>query len=139
MREYARVLGIARGTVQTRVSRLERRGVIRDHAPEISPQALGFRVLAYVHLHVAQGHLDSVTEALVRIPEVTEAHTIAGEGDVVCRVATLDTGHLEKVVQGLLGIPGIVRTRSEVILGERVPRRVAPLLDVLEREGDGAS
>ncbi len=134
MREYARVLGVARGTVQTRLARLERRGIIRDLAPEVSPAALGFRVSAYVHLHVAQGHLDGVTEALARLPEVTEAHTITGEGDFICRIATRDTEHLERVIQLLLSIPGIVRTRSEVVLSERVPRRVGPLLDLLAKD-----
>ena len=37
MREYARVLGVARGTVQARLARLEREGIIAGHAPTISP------------------------------------------------------------------------------------------------------
>lgn len=131
MREYARVLGVARGTVQARLARLERRGIIRGVAPDVSPAALGFTVLAFVHLHVAQGHLDAVTGALTTLPEVTEAHTIAGEGDFLCRVAARDTEHLERVIQVLLSIPGIARTRSEIVLSERVPRRIGPLLDLL--------
>ena len=46
MREYARVLGIARGTVQARLARLEREGVITGHAPSVSPAGLGFTVRA---------------------------------------------------------------------------------------------
>lgn len=137
MREYARVLGVARGTVQARLGRLERRGAVRDYAPDVAPAAIGFPVQVFVHLHVAQGHLDTVTAALSRLPEVTEAYTITGEGDFLCRIATRDTEHFERVIQRVLDIPGIARTRSEVVLSERIHRRVAPLLDTLDA-GDQA-
>ncbi|MGW4031483.1 Lrp/AsnC family transcriptional regulator [Streptomyces sp. NPDC004838] len=128
MREYARVLGVARGTVQARLTRLERDGVIADYAPKLSPAMLGYPVLALVHVHLAQGRLDDVTTALHAMPEVLEAHTIAGEGDLVCRVAARENPHLEDVIQQLLRLPGVVRTKTEVILGERVGYRVLPLV-----------
>ncbi|MGH3290232.1 MAG: Lrp/AsnC family transcriptional regulator, partial [Trebonia sp.] len=96
MREYARVLGIARGTVQARLARLEREGVIAGHAPAISPAGLGFTVLAFVHLYLAQGQLDNVVSRLTALPEVLEAHTTTGEGDLLCRVAAASNLHLEE-------------------------------------------
>jgi DNA-binding Lrp family transcriptional regulator len=129
MREYARLLGIARGTVQARIQRLEDSAVVTGYAAAISTKALGFSVLAFVHLHLAQGSLDAVTAELTRVPEVLEAHSITGEGDLLCRVAARDNGHLEHVVQVIVGLPGVVRTRTEIALNERVPPRVLPLLD----------
>ncbi|HVW43797.1 MAG TPA: Lrp/AsnC family transcriptional regulator [Amycolatopsis sp.] len=129
MREYARLLGVARGTVQARIQRLEDSGVVTGYAAAISTTALGFRVLAFVHLHLAQGNLDAVSAALAQVPEVLEAHSITGEGDLLCRVAARDNGHLERVVQVIVGLPGVVRTRTEIALNERVPPRVLPLLD----------
>ncbi|MFD3482123.1 Lrp/AsnC family transcriptional regulator [Streptomyces sp. NPDC058665] len=128
MREYARVLGVARGTVQARLTRLERMGVIADYAPRLSPSMMGYPVLALVHLHLAQGRLNDVATALHAMPEVLEAHTIAGEGDLVCRVVARDNGHLEDVIQQLIKLPGVVRTKTEVILSERVAYRVLPLV-----------
>ncbi|MFF0450845.1 Lrp/AsnC family transcriptional regulator [Streptomyces sp. NPDC004609] len=128
MREYARVLGVARGTVQARLTRLERDGVIDDYAPKLSPAMLGYPVLALVHLHVAQGRLEDVIGSLQALPEVLEAHSIAGEGDLVCRVAAKDNAYLEYVIQQLVRVPGVVRTKTEVILSERVRYRVLPLV-----------
>jgi DNA-binding Lrp family transcriptional regulator len=130
-RAWARQLEVARGTAQTRIARLLRGGAIRSWAPELSPADLGFPVLAFVHLHLAQGNLDRVGGALVDVPEVTEAHTIAGEGDMLCRVVARDSEHLEDVIQRVLAIPGVVRSRAEVALSERVPRRTAPLLGLI--------
>jgi len=131
MREYARVLGVARGTVQARLARLEREGVISGHAPAISPAGLGFAVLAFVHLYLAQGQLDNVVGRLSAIPEVLEAHTMTGEGDLLCRVAARSNLHLEEIVQVLLALPGVTRTRTEISLNERVRYRVLPLVQQL--------
>ncbi|MGW7573748.1 Lrp/AsnC family transcriptional regulator [Streptomyces sp. NPDC054765] len=128
MREYARILGVARGTVQARLNRLESTGVIADHAPQLSVATMGYPVLAFVHLHLAQGRLDEVTAALHAIPEVIEAHSVTGEGDLVCRVVARENGHLEDVIQQLIKLPGVVRTKTEVVLSERMRRRTLPLV-----------
>jgi DNA-binding Lrp family transcriptional regulator len=131
MREYARVLGVARGTVQARLSRMEREGVITGHAPTVSPVGLGFTVLAFVHLFLAQGQLDNVASRLSAIPEVLEAHTTTGEGDLLCRVAARSNLHLEEIVQTLLALPGVTRTRTEISLNQRVGYRIQPLVQQL--------
>ena len=131
MREYARVLGIARGTVQARLARLEREGVITGHAPSISPPGLGFTVLAFVHLFLAQGQLDNVANMLAKLPEVLEAHTTTGEGDLLCRVAARSNLHLEEIVQTLLALPGVTRTKTEISLNQRVSYRILPLVQQL--------
>ena|SRR6516162_2456805 len=132
-REYARLLGVARGTVQSRIGRLERGGVIQSHATQVSVRALGYSVEAFVHMQLAQGKLDEVVMRLAAIPEVLQAHTTTGEGDMVCRIAAKTNSHLEQLVQQLLGLPGVVRTRTEVALSERIPYRVLPLLTMLQR------
>ena len=128
MREYARILGVARGTVQSRLARLQREGVIVDFAPHLDMEALGYPVLAFVQLHLAQGNLESVIAALRQVPEVLEVHTTAGEGDVHCRVVSQDNKHLEDIVQQLVGIPGVMRSKSEIVLRERVAYRALPLI-----------
>lgn len=133
VREYARLLGVARGTLQARLDRLERDGVITGTAPSLSPAALGHPVLAFVHIEVTQGHLDEVGEALAAVPEIVEAFSITGGGDLLTRVVARDNAHLEDVVQKLISLPGVVRTRSEVALRERVPHRLLPLVESIGR------
>ena len=133
VREYARILGVARGTVQARVDRLEREGVITGTGPFLSPAALGHPVLAFVHIEVTQGHLDEVGDALAAIPEIVEAFSITGGGDLLTRVVARDNGHLEDVIQQLIQLPGVVRTRTEMALRERVPHRLLPLVESVGR------
>ncbi|MFJ4966647.1 Regulatory protein AsnC [Streptomyces sp. ADI96-02] len=133
VREYARVLGVARGTLQARLDRLERDGVITGTGPALSPAALGHPVLAFVRLEVTQGYLVEVGEALVAVPEIIEAFSTTGGGDLLTRVVARDNGHLEDVIQRLIQLPGVVRTRTDVALRERVGHRVLPLVEAVGR------
>jgi DNA-binding Lrp family transcriptional regulator len=128
LREHARALGVARGTAQARFVRLQEAGVITGFAPHVDPSALGYAVLAFVTMHITQGRLDDVSAHLATVPEVIEAHSITGDGDLWCRVVARSNSHLERVIQGLLAVPGVERTQSEISLTERVPYRVLPLV-----------
>ncbi|GAA4661504.1 Lrp/AsnC family transcriptional regulator [Streptomyces youssoufiensis] len=134
VREYARLLGVARGTLQARLDRLERDGVITGTGPRLSAAALGHPMLAFVHVEVTQGHLDDVGDALAEVPEIIEAFSITGGGDLMTRVVARDAGHLEDVVQRLIQLPGVVRTRTEIALRQRVPYRMLPLVDAVGAE-----
>ncbi|WP_432826466.1 Lrp/AsnC family transcriptional regulator [Dactylosporangium sp. CA-092794] len=135
-REYARLLGIARGTVASRIARLERAGTVTGYAAQVSPAGLGYGVEAFIHLHLAQGKLDDVTARLTEIPQILEAHSTTGDGDVLCRVVAESNSGIEALVQTLLAIPGVVRTRTEISLSQRVPYRVLPLLHQAARRAD---
>lgn len=114
--------------VLTRFLRLQERGIVTGFAPHVDPAALGYDVCAFVTLHITQGRLDSVAEHLATIAEVVEVHSITGDGDLWARVVARSNAHLEQVVQGIIGTPGVERTRTEIALTERVPHRVLPLV-----------
>ena len=128
--ETSRRLGIARGTAQARISRLERDRVLRDWAPTVDPVGLGFTVLAFATLEVHQGsgHA-SITAHLRSIPEVLEAHTTTGQGDLLCRVVARDHADLQRVLDAITATGLVSRTSTVVSLTNEVPYRVAQLLD----------
>src|SRR5215831_19856937 len=95
--ELSRLLGVARGTVQARLDRLEAGGVVTGYGPDVDPAALGHAVTAFVTLEIRQagGH-DPVAERLAGIPEVLEVHTITGPGDMLCRVVARTNADLQR-------------------------------------------
>ncbi|MFG2076628.1 DNA-binding transcriptional regulator, Lrp family [Nonomuraea maritima] len=135
--ECSRRLGVARGTVQARLDRLIARGVISGFGPDVSPAALGYDVTAFVSLEIRQvaGH-DPVADRLARIPEVLEVHTITGGSDLLCRVVARTNSDLQRVIDVIVGVHGVLRTNSIIALDTPVPYRVLPLVaDVPRREG----
>jgi DNA-binding Lrp family transcriptional regulator len=129
MLEASRRLRVARGTVQARLDRLQARGVITGYGPEISPAALDHGVMAFVTLEIrlAGGH-DSVASQLAAIAEVLEAHTITGAGDMLCRVVARTNADLQRVIDAIVEVPGVVRTSTVIALDTPVPYRALPLV-----------
>ena len=127
--EASRRLGVARGTVQARLDRLQSSGVISGWGPDLGPAALGFPVTAFLTLEIRQGRgHDVVAGHLASIPEVLEACTITGAGDMWCRVVARSNTDLQRVIDVVLADEGIVRSSTVIALAEQVPRRVLPLL-----------
>jgi DNA-binding Lrp family transcriptional regulator len=127
--EASRRLGVARGTVQARIDRLQSRGVVTGFGPDIDPAALGYGVMAFVTLEIRQagGH-DPVAASLALICEVLEAHTITGAGDMLCRVVARDNADLQRVIDTIVDVPGVVRTATVIALAAPVRYRVLPLV-----------
>ena len=126
--EISRQLGVARGTVQARLSKLEGRGVVIGYGPEVDPGAMGYAISAFVFIELNQGRLAEAVELLNAVPEVLEADAISGPQDLVCRVAAHDTEHLQDIVNRLLATPAIQRCTSHIVLSRQVPPRTGPLV-----------
>lgn len=123
MLEASRRLGVARGTVTARLDRLRRNGVVTGFGPDLDLPALGYQVLALSILELAQGRIRDVTAVLESIPEVIEAHTIAGRGDVLIRIAARGNDHLMEVIERILASPHIARAETMIALRTQIPLR----------------
>jgi DNA-binding Lrp family transcriptional regulator len=127
--EISRRLAVARGTVQARLDKLTARGVIRGFGPDVSPAAIGYGVMSFVTLEINQryGHA-AVTAHLADIPEVLEAHTITGSGDLLCRIVARSNADLQRVIDEIVGYEGISRASTIIALAEQIPYRTMPLV-----------
>lgn len=129
--EASRRLGVARGTVQARLDRLQRSGVVRDFAPTVDTELLGYPVTAFVTAEVVHGEQAggvAVEEHLRDIPEVLEAHTITGAGDLMIRVVARSNADLQRVIGRIVEASGIVRTSTVIALGTAIQNRTVPLV-----------
>jgi DNA-binding Lrp family transcriptional regulator len=147
--EASRRLGVARGTVQARLDRLTARGVVTSWGPQLSPEALGHPVTAFLTLEIRQasaeadsadprggavadvvpperGH-DVVGAHLAAIPEVIEVHTTTGAGDLLARVVARSNADLQRVIDRVLAHPRITRSSTVIALETQVAHRVLPL------------
>ena len=126
--ELARTLGVARGTVQARLDKLVARGAVTGFGPDIDIAAIGYEVEAFTTLEIAQGRLTDVVDHLREIPEVLEAHSISGPGDLHCRVAARTNAHLQQVLNRILEVEGIGHSTTVIALSNPLPYRAVPLV-----------
>lgn len=128
--EASRRLAVARGTVQARLDRLAARGVVRGWGPDVDPAMLGYEVTAFITLEISQRGHRSIETALEQIPQVIEAHTITGAGDVLVRVVARNNADLQLVVDDVLAIDGVDRSNMVIALANGVGYRTQPLIEL---------
>jgi DNA-binding Lrp family transcriptional regulator len=126
--EVSRLTKVARATVQARLQRMERAGVVTGYGPDVDLTAAGNPVQAFVTLEIAQGALEDVRDELERYPGVLEAYATTGVGDVLCRIAAHDHAELQGVLLELNRSGAVARSTSVMVLSVIVPPRVLPLL-----------
>jgi DNA-binding Lrp family transcriptional regulator len=136
--ELSRQLGSARNTVQARLERLQTSGAITGFGPTLDLGPLGFAVLAYATLEIAQGGEADVIAGLARIPEVLEVHKVTGPGDLLCRIVARTNDHLHDVLELVLATPGIRRTTTALALASPVCN-VHVTTEAVRRLGGGSS
>jgi DNA-binding Lrp family transcriptional regulator len=74
------------------------------------------------------GH-DPVAAHLAEIPEVLEAYTITGTGDLLCRIVARSNADLQRVIDQIVSYEGIVRAATNIALAEQIRYRALPLVD----------
>jgi DNA-binding Lrp family transcriptional regulator len=125
----AQRLGLARNTVQARLARLESAGVLDPFERRVRPEALGYRLGAYITVQVVQRSLDDVAESLAAIPEVLEVVGLSGVTDLLVQVVAVDADDLWRITEQVLTIPGVQRTDTNLALRRFVDHRTTPLLE----------
>ncbi|MEU5220502.1 Lrp/AsnC family transcriptional regulator [Streptomyces sp. NPDC020807] len=120
-------VGLSAGAAHERVRKLRERGVVRRTAAEVDPAAVGGGVLAYVMVDSSSWMGDSGPE-FAALPEILEAHVIAGSASVLVKVRTATTEQLQDVLRRIYAIDGVSGTQATVVLETFFERQVDPLL-----------
>jgi DNA-binding Lrp family transcriptional regulator len=121
-------LGLARNTVQARLTRLEHSGALAAFDRRVQPEALGYRLGAYVTVQVVQRSLAEVSDGLAKIPEVVEVVGLSGAADLLVHVVARDADDLWRLTEQLLAVPGVQRIDTALAMRRFVEQRVTPLL-----------
>jgi DNA-binding Lrp family transcriptional regulator len=112
----AKALRVARGTVQNRMARLEREGVIAGYTVRLRPQAEEGRVEALMTIAVASNRTESVLRELRGDPAVSALHTTNGRWDIVAGIQANDLQEFDRVLRRIGLVEGIVSTETSLLL-----------------------
>lgn len=120
--DLARRVGRSRTTVQSRIERLEREGVIVGYAVRLAPDHEHGAVRAQVMIKVAPKESRAVEAALRAIPEVRVLHSVSGDFDMIAVAATTSVARMDEVIDSIGHLPGVERTTSSIILSTKFDR-----------------
>ena len=118
----AKKLSLSRTTVQARLERLEREGVIAGYGVRLSEAYLSGLIRAHILITIAPKALSAVTASLNAIHEVTTLHSVSGTFDLIAIVAAPSISELDHLIDEIGKIDGVERTLSSIILSTRISR-----------------
>jgi DNA-binding Lrp family transcriptional regulator len=112
----AKKLRVARGTVQNRLQKLEREGVIVGYTVRLKPQAEVQRIRALMSVAVEGNQATNVLRALRGNPHVFALHTTNGRWDMVAEVRADTLEAFDRVLGLVRQIDGIANTETSILL-----------------------
>jgi Lrp/AsnC family leucine-responsive transcriptional regulator len=119
-------IGLSAPAVHERVKRMRRTGVIRQTSALLDPLAIGKPLLAFVHVDVRGWCMSPELLAVSELPEVEEVHSVAGDTSILLKVRTENSAALEGLLARIYDVPGVVTTRSYIVLSSQLERPVQP-------------
>jgi Lrp/AsnC family leucine-responsive transcriptional regulator len=114
--ELAGSVRLSVSAVQSRVRRLESRGVVAGYSARIDPEAIGHLLSAFVAITpLDPSQPDDAPARLEHIDEIESCHSVAGEESYILLVRVESARVLEELLQRIRSTAN-VRTRSTIIL-----------------------
>ena len=109
-------LKVARGTVQNRMKRLERDGVIAGYTVRVKPQAEAHRIRALMTIVVEGNRGAEVLHALRGHPNVTGLHSTNGRWDLIAELRADTLEAFDRALGNIRLIDGIASTETSLLL-----------------------
>jgi DNA-binding Lrp family transcriptional regulator len=112
----AEALGVARGTVQNRMARLETDGTIVGYTVRLRPDVEEQRIRAFTTIAVEGNHINAVISALRGEPAVGALHSTNGRWDIVAELRADSLEAFDRVLGRIRQLEGISRTETSLLL-----------------------
>ncbi|MET0892707.1 MAG: Lrp/AsnC family transcriptional regulator [Pseudoxanthomonas sp.] len=120
--QIARRLDLSRTTVQSRIERLEREGVISGYTVRIDEEYERGHIRAHIMISVHPKQTVSVTNALRAMPELRALHSVSGVYDLIAISVVSSVSALDLLTDRIGAVEGVERTATSIILSSKLER-----------------
>ena len=115
-------------SVSERLRKLEESGVILGYHSVLDARSVGLEVTAFIFLTTESSKFYAkIIERATEHDEILECHAITGDGSHILKIRTESTETLESLLSKIQAWPGVVNTRTDVVLSSSKETNVLPL------------
>jgi len=118
----AKKLGMSRTTVNSRIERLEKRGIIKGYTIKFDDNYERGQLQAHVMIHSQPKASAHIIHELKRISAVTALHAVNGNYEMVAMIEAASTEALDEVLDTIGNVEGINKTTTSIILSTKFMR-----------------
>ena len=121
-------VGLSVPTVSDRMRKLEERGVLVGYTARLSPKRLQIDITAFIRVRIdGSEHYAGFVDAVGKMAEVQELHSVTGEGSHILKIRTKNTTTLESLLARLQAIPGVQGTTTSIVLSTLKETTILPV------------
>lgn len=127
--DLARAIGLSKSPTQARLRRLERDGVIIGYRALVDPIRLGLDHVSFVEVRLHDTREKALSEfnsAVRRVPEIEQAHMIAGNFDYLLKIRTQSMADYRRVLAEQISTLPHVSNTSTYVAMEAVKESALP-------------
>jgi Lrp/AsnC family leucine-responsive transcriptional regulator len=127
--KIAGAVGLTTPSVNERIKKMERHGMIRGFVALLDHEKMGFPLTAYVDVALEHPRYEKAfVDELEKLLAVQECHYLAGEYAYRLKVKAVSTAALADLLQHrLMTIKGVTRARTEISLSSKKESTLLPL------------
>lgn len=115
-RKLAEILDVAVGTVQNRIRKLEKEGVIKGYTVLLDHEKLGYELTSITRITVSKGKLVDTEKEIAKMAPVLAVYDVTGEADIIVIAKFKSRKDLSDFTKKLLSLPYVERTNTHVVL-----------------------
>ncbi|WP_308800086.1 Lrp/AsnC family transcriptional regulator [Agromyces silvae] len=131
VRTLAERVHISRTAAHNRLLHLQQRGVITGFGAQIDRKAIGLSISALVVVRIGDVPWEEIAHRLATLPFVEKVQAVSGDIDLILTVSAPDHEQLgQAILRDIHDLPGVVSTRSHLILSELAGQPPAQTLDI---------
>ena len=113
--DLAKKLKVSRATVQNKINRLEREGIILGYTVKLKPTAETHPVRLLVNISVEARKEAAIISRLRGFPEVIAVHHTTGHWDVIAEIHASTLPSLNSILSDIRLTEGIVNTETNLL------------------------
>ena len=130
--DLAARIGLSKSPTQARLRRLEKSGIIMGYRALLDPISLGLDHVAFVEVRLSDTRetaLRAFNAAVQNVPEIEQAHMIAGNFDYLLKVRTRDMAQYRSFLGDVVSVLPHVAATSTFVAMEAVKEVMLPSID----------
>ncbi len=114
--KLAEIMGVSRGTVQTRLDRLISSGAILGFTARVSEDHDNSRIRAIMMIEVQGRNTSHVIRRLRGLTELQKLHTTSGKWDLIAEIIVADLAQFDRVLRDVRLVEGVLNSETSILL-----------------------
>lgn len=124
IKDIAAQVFLSSPAVTARIDRLEKIGIIRGYHAQLNPEALGYRIKAFINLEMEAGRKEEFYPYIESVPNVLECNCVTGDYAMLLKVEFWNTNELDSFVNALQKFG---KTKTQIVFSTSVEHRSLPV------------